>query len=175
LIVRVRTYSIINRSVAERFQQIQMALQMGLITQAQAAIAHAEELERPIIKCHDLQLQFCHKAVRQILAGESWPGIPHLPIEYFQYSVENAMWGLDLTVPNDREAMARLQEALLVQKQLSMENTIPPNVLDNSQGASLSYSRGGRNSASAGAPGSINPTTAPVGAAGGLPLGLPPR
>ena len=139
----------------------------------------AEELERPLIQSHDRQLRFCHNAVRQIVAGAEWPGMPHLDVEIFIHTAEKAMWGLDVLKPDDRAAIKRLQEAILIQKQLSMENNMQQQ-LDNSQQGGISSNMQGTlpgpapgsvgppASGPGGPPESINPLTSPTGAAGGL-------
>jgi hypothetical protein len=174
--VRVRTHSVVSRSIMERQQQLLMAAQMGIVSPKETWMAFAEELERPITKSHDLQLQFCHNAVRQIVAGADWPGMPNLDWEVFAHTAQNAMWGLDPMQPEDRAAIARLETGILVQKQLHMENNIPQEMLDKQGAGGIESPNGAQTSGSqgGGAPGSINPATSPVGAAGGLPLGLPP-
>lgn len=173
MVVKVRQHSIISRSLDERVQQLGQALESAVITPMQYAIALAEELERPLMNIHEKQLQFCKSGVRHILSGMDWPGIPHLNLEIFLHVAEEAMWGLDLTKDQDRAAMKRLQEAVLTQKQLTQENTLP-NPLDNQQGGGLSSSIGNQSPSPApgGAPESINPLNNPVGASGGLPAGL---
>ncbi len=180
--VRVRRHSVISRSISERRQELANALSEGSITPKQKAIAEAEELERPIIRAHELQLQFCQRAVRLITSGEDWPGIPNLDAAFFESAAMNAMWGLDLRSPEDREIMARLQQAVIVQKQLAIENDMQLQ-LDSkggggvrspgSQGSSGGLPQSVKIAGARGpAPESINPLTNPVGAAGGLPAGL---
>ena len=174
LIVRVRTASVTSRSIQERTQELLSGAQMGLISPKEVAIAMAEELERPLIEAHDRQLQFCHRSVRQIIAGAEWPGMPNLDHEIFQHTAEKAMFGMDILKPDERGAIARLQEAILMQKQLSLENQMPQDqsALDKRQTGGIQSSQPGGNS-KGGAPGSIDPNSSPVGASGGLPLGLP--
>jgi len=172
LLVRVRQHAIISRSIDERTQQLMAAVQVQAITPQELAIAFADELERPILKTHELQIEFSEKAIRQIIAGAEWPGMPHLDLPIFLYVAEKAMWGLDLLKPKERAAIKRLQEAILVQKQLSLETSMDqfqgqPQQQQQAQQPSLNTGNVG------GAPESINPVTSPVGAAGGLPLGLP--
>jgi len=181
LTVKVRQHSIISRSINERVEQLMMAAQVGAITPKDMAIAMADELERPVIRSHELQLQFCESAVRQILIGVEWPGMPNLDLDIFKYTIEKAMWGLDMLKDEDRAAIKRLQEALLIQKQLTLENELPMQALQQGgqQGGNLAKSLqtpgGAGPPAPQGAPESINPLTSPVGAAGGLPAGLSPE
>jgi hypothetical protein len=171
--VRVRQHSIISRSAEERIQEITTGLQLQIISPKQAAIALAEELERPLIQPHELQLKFCENSIRQIVAGAEWPGMPHLDVEMFVHTAERAMWGLDILKDEDRAAIKRLQEAILIQKQLSLENQMPPQGLDQQGGNGIQSPSGSQNPGQPqGAPASINPMTSPVGAAGGLPAGL---
>lgn len=183
LIVRVRQHSIVSRSVDERTQQLLMGVNIGAITPKQAAIAMADELERPMVMAHELQLQFCENAVRQIVAGAEWPGMPNLDLEIFTHVIEKAMWGLDILKQGQREAITRIQQALLIQKQLSMENQLPTQGLAGQQAGGQKGRQQpkppGPNAGAAslrsldqGAPESINPLSNPLGAAGGLPLGL---
>jgi len=177
LLVRVRTHSVVSRSVEQRTQELVGGVQSGLLTPKQVIIAMAEELERPMIDAHDQQLQFCHRSVRQIVAGADWPGMPSLDHELFQHSAEKAMFGLDIMKDGDRQSIKRLQEAILIQKQLFLENNVGPQV-DPTQPEAVQSSvntgipGGGQQG---GPPASIDPNTAPVGASGGLPLGLPPQ
>lgn len=177
LIVRVRTHSIVSRSVEQRTQELMVGVQAGLLTPKQVIIAMAEELERPMIDAHDQQLQFCHRSVRQIVAGSDWPGMPSLDSELFQHSAEKALFGLDVMKDEDRAAIKRLQEAILIQKQLFLENNLPPQggPLDQAQPEAVQSSGNPNQQGGGGPPASIDPNTAPVGAAGGLPLGLDPE
>lgn len=178
LSVRVRQHSVITRSIAERTQQLNESVAMGGITPKQAVIAMSEELERPVLRSHDLQIRFCQNAVRQTIAGAEWPGLPNLDTDIFVHVAEQAMWGLDLQRPEDRAAMRRLQEAILIQKQLALENQLPMMALDPATGGPLQSSAQGPSSGSldrrGGPPASISPTNSPVGASGGLRQGLPP-
>ena len=181
--VRVRRHSVVSRSIAERRQELSNAVAEGSITPMQKAIAESEELERPIIRSHELQLQFCRRAIRLIIDGDDWPGIPNLNTDIFEHAALNAMWGLNMRSPEDREIMARLQKAVIVQKQLAIENDMQLQ-LDNGTGQGV-RSSGNQGSSGGGlpqgvkiagargpSPESINPLTNPVGASGGLPAGL---
>jgi hypothetical protein len=178
LIIHVRQHSVTSRSAAERVQQLILGANTGAITPKQVAIAMAEELEQPILRTHELQVQFCQNAVRQILAGAEWPGMPHLDLDFFLHVAEEAMWGLNILKEEDRAAVTRLQEAIMIQKQLAQEGgqlPIDPTQQQAGGGGGFQAGPGGQLPELAqqqGAPQSINPLEAPVGAAGGLPLGV---
>jgi hypothetical protein len=176
LVIHVRQHSVTSRSSAERVQQLLLGASTGSITPKQVAIAMAQELEQPILRSHELQIQFCERAVRQILAGADWPGMPHLDLDFFLHVAEEALYGLNILKEDDRAAIARLQEAIIVQKNLAMENQpfMPPEVGGGPQQQALQQGGGGgaRGPQGTGAPESINPLAAPSAAAGGLPVGI---
>jgi len=181
--VRVRRHSIESKSIDEQVKALTESVADGSIRPVDKAIAMTEELERPIINTHEKQLQFCQRAVRYILGGFEWPGVPNLNPDFFEHIANNAMWGLDIRDPDQAGLMVNLQKAIIVQKQLFLENNMNGMVDPSQQGGLGSQSGtpttsptlppprflGGGNQ---GAPESINPLTSPVGASGGLPLAL---
>ena len=89
-----------------------------------------------------------------------------------------AVTGLDYTIPEDKEIIERLNRAVLIQFTVSAEaamaeQQILQSAMPQQPGPAPEGMPEGVPGMSVGqAPESINPQTNPVGAAGGLPLGL---
>ncbi len=172
--VRVRESAITSRSTDSRLLELGSAMQMQIITPVQYRATLAGELEHPLMADDERQLDFIKNQIVQTINGSPWVGLTSIEFGMFDYVVKSAIHGLDLTQPEDVQAMSRLEEALVIQMAIEQEKNgstngqpgmagPPPN---QPQEASLLPDQRG------GPPESINPRTNPVGAAGGLPLGL---
>ncbi len=169
--VRAVPSDLVARGSDQRAAEINNAMLVGHITPAQASIALASELGRPVIRQHAEMVDFSNSAIRMIVDGQDWPGLPSLPADVFAECVQLAIYRMRL--PQDAEAILRLQQAVQLQNAIAREN---PEL----QSPQSAMSAGGRSQAASGsggggqgAPASIDPRASPIGAAGGLPLGLP--
>ena len=184
LTVRAREKSITQRSLVEREQALSSALQMQTITPQEYWIGMATEIKQPILDIHDKMINWCNRSVEQIVNGEEWQGVSAVDPSVFKYCVNKALMGLDYVIPQDREIIERLNRSIIMQFTVSAET----------QAAEQAAVQGGQQQQQApqqpeqpglptppgnvqlgqggGAPESINPQTNPIGAAGGLPLGL---
>lgn len=176
LVVRAEMSSIAGRSVAERRAEILAAMQIGQITPMQASLALADELGRPLIREHKEAAEFARSGVRFVVDGGDWPGVPSLDAKVFASMAKSAQYRLRMHHPDDVAIIARLETAMQVQNRLAPENQAmqSPQFAMAGGGAPNNAQTAGGSSGAQGAPGSIDPTSSPVGAAGGLPLGLPP-
>jgi hypothetical protein len=177
LSVQVRRHSIISRSTDERMLELNGALQLGLIDRAEHLIAMADELERPVVLAHEKQIQFIKNQILNIMEGMEWQGLPSLSFPIFERLAKSAIYELDVTDPVQRGQIGRLEAALLVQRQIAMELAPSDQVLQNGGQGGQNQGMIGQEDAfgpqeAGGPPESINPSVSPVGAAGGLPLGL---
>ena len=184
--VGAREKSITTRSLQEREQQLQMALQSQTISPQEYWIGMAAEIKQPILNVHDDTISWCDRAVEQIVNGVEWRGVSAIDPTVFKYCVNKAILGLDYTDSEDQQILERLNRAVLLQFSVSaeaqraeqaatqppapqpqpgMEPQGPPPLSAGPAPMSLE-------SPPQGAPESINPITNPIGAAGGLPLGL---
>tara|TARA_R100000458_G_C8277969_1_gene253775 strand:+ start:1280 stop:3412 length:2133 start_codon:yes stop_codon:yes gene_type:complete len=185
--VGAREKSITTRSLQEREQQLQMALQSQTITPQEYWIGMAAEIKQPILNVHDDTISWCDRAVEQIVNGVEWRGVSAIDPVVFKYCVNKAVLGLDYTIPEDQQIIERLNRSVLLQFSVSAEAqraeqaaTQPPQQ-EMPQGGmeqqgppplSAGPSPVSLGAEPQGAPESINPMTNPIGAAGGLPLGL---
>jgi len=173
-----REKSIISRSVAERQQQLTEALQAQTITPQEYWIGMATDIKQPILNSHDDIINWCNRAVEQIVNGEEWQGVSSIDASVFKYCINTAVTGLDYTIPEDKEIIERLNRAVLIQFTVSAEaamaeQQILQSAMPQQPGPEPQGMPEGTPGMSIGqAPESINPQTNPVGAAGGLPLGL---
>lgn len=171
--VRVRESSVLRRSADERKGELDQALQTQSISPQEHRIAMAEDLERPLMRIDEIQLDFIKERVSRTILGQPWIGISSIDYGLFDYVVKKAVYGLDFDDPADVAAMARLEEARVIQQAIAAENTVgtpnggPPGAVASAPNdeALLPDMRGG-------APESINPMSNPLAAAGGLSLGL---
>jgi hypothetical protein len=175
LTVRVRESSVISRSVDERKNELNNAMTLKIITPMQYRVAMADELERPLFLSDEKQIDFIKKLLIKTIHGQPWIGISAIDYGMFEGAVREAIFGLDLDRPEDQMAMAHLEEALTIQRAISMENNgmtdgqgMPPGPPPDGQPQETSLLPDMRG----GAPESINPVSNPVGAAGGLALGI---
>ena len=181
LSVRAREKSITQRSLVEREQQLNQALQMQTITPQEYWIGMATEIKQPILDIHDKTISWCNRSVEQIVNGQEWQGVSAVDPNVFKYCVNKALIGLDYTNAQDRGIIERLNRAIITQFTVTAESVAAeqaaiqggqqqeqpqapeePQILGPTPGISLGQ----------GPPESINPQTNPIGAAGGLPLGL---
>lgn len=175
LVVRAEMSSIAGRSVAERRNEIIGAMQVGQITPMQASLALADELGRPIIREHKEAAEFARAGVRFVVDGHDWPGVPSLDAKVFESMAKSATYRLRLNDPDDVAVIQRLETAVQVQNRVAAENAgMQAPLLATAGGAPNNRQTAQGAGGAQGAPGSIDPTSSPVGAAGGLPLGLPP-
>ena len=180
--VRAREKSITQRSLVEREQQLSQALQMQTITPQEYWIGMATEIKQPILDIHDKTINWCNRSVEQIVNGQEWQGVSAVDPNVFKYCVNKALVGLDYTIPGDREIIERLNRAILTQftvaaesaaaEQAAIEGGQPQEQPQAPEQPQLPSPPSGMGVGQGGAPESINPQTNPVGAAGGLPLGL---
>ena len=182
LYVGPREKSITSRSLQEREQQLLQALQAQTISPQEYWIGMATEIKQPILDVHDDTIMWCERAVEQITAGLEWEGVSAIDPTVFKYCVNKAVLGLDYNSPQDKETIERLNRAVLIQLAVAAETayaeqaaTQPPQQQAPQQAEeqvpSLPQPPGGVPMGGP-PPESINPLTNPVGAAGGLPLGL---
>lgn len=122
LLVRVRENSIIVKSIDEQIAELDKALQLGQLTPIQHAVAMYDQLQRPITKAYQNQIDFCRNVVRMIMNGLEWPGLPSLNAQIFTTVVQDAIYGLDIENPDMMETAALLEQAIQTQVQLAEEN-----------------------------------------------------
>ena len=171
LVVRVRKQSIVRRSDDERVSELNNAYERQIITPSQY-ISEMDRMERPLVYTHELQINHIEQVLAAIIDGQQFDGMPNLDYGLFEDKAKQAMFGL--SYPTDIQKIARIQVALVTQAQLAAElagenqEPAPSNVSDSS-----TMNRGSLfPREQQGAPESINPLTNPIGAAGGLRLGL---
>ena len=174
--VSVREESIISRSVVERIAQLNGSLQTGLIGAEEHIVAMALDVERPITAGQEYEINYINGILVDILNGQPWPGQPSLNPGMFELLAKRAIHQLDRRKPGAMQQIAMLEQAIQIQRQLALEQMQQMGGMEGGQGQG---SETGQETGSEfvppaqGAPESINPVDAPVGAAGGLPLGLP--
>lgn len=174
--VRPEQSSLVARSVSQRATEINNAMMTGQITPTQASIAVADELGRPIVQEHQDAIEFARSGVRTVIDGQDWPGVPSLDSETFARVARSAIFKLRIDDPDDVDAIHRLETAIQTQAAIGRENPElqAPQFANQQGGGNNQQTAGVGSQRSQGAPGSINPQSSPIGAAGGLPLGLPP-
>ena len=184
LTVRAREKSITSRSLVEREQQLSQALQMQTITPQEYWIGMATEIKQPILDIHDQMVSWCNRSIEQVVNGEEWQGVSAIDPSLFKYCVNKALMGLDYVIPEDRIIIERLNRAVLMQLTVSAETSAAEqSVIQGVQQQNQQPQLQGEPSIPGPQPGvslgqggpppeSINPQTNPIGAAGGLPLGL---
>jgi len=185
--VAAREKSITTRSLQEREQQLNLALQSQTISPQEYWIGMATEIKQPILDVHDDTIAWCDRVVEQVVNGVEWQGVSAIDPTVFKYCVNKAVLGLDYTDDADKQIIERLNRAVIVQfgvsaetqraEQAAMQPPQPPpqQGMAGQQGPpplSAGPSPIPAGAPPQGAPESINPLTNPVGAAGGLPLGL---
>ena len=185
LTVRAREKSITQRSLVEREQQLSQALQMQTISPQEYWIGMATEIKQPILDIHDQMISWCGRSVEQIVNGQEWQGVSAIDPNVFKYCINKALMGLDYVIPADREIIERLNRSMLMQFTISAEaQAAEQAAIQGSQQQQEQPQGPGQPQLPGPTPGvqmgqgggpppeSINPQTNPVGAAGGLPLGL---
>lgn len=180
LTISVREDSIISRSVDERTQQLDQSLAVGLISPEEHTLAMVSELERPITQSQAREVEFIRRLVVDIVnTEEPFQGQPSINFRMFTLVATLAIHGLDPTDEDDLPTIARLEAAIEKQRTIALEKAQQEQgALDAPPPQNAGAANGSNGSAPfpggppQGAPESINPVTSPVGAAGGLPLGL---
>jgi hypothetical protein len=184
LYIGAREKSITSRSLQEREQQLLQALQAQTITPQEYWIGMATEIKQPILDVHDDTIMWCERAVEQVTSGLEWRGISAIDPTVFKYCVNKAILGLDYNSQQDQETIERLNRAVIIQLTVAAEAQYaqqaavqPPQPPQQQQGPPEGAVPGlpqppGDVPIGGQAPESINPLTNPIGAAGGLPLGL---
>lgn len=169
----------VNRPADQRAAEISNAAMTGMVHPMQARTALAADVNRPVIDRDEQMVAFADRCVRMVEDGQEWPGVPSLDATVFTERAQRVLFQLDLRNPTHIEAARRLEEAIQRQKAIAAEN---PEL----QHPGLAAQPGGGNNGGGGSarpagrtapsrrPGSIDATASPIGAAGGLPLGLPP-
>jgi hypothetical protein len=165
--VTVREEAIISRSISDRTQQLNGALEMGVLSPAEYMVAMSDELERPITEAQEKQIRFITALVVNIADGEEFQGMSSLSPDIFGLIAHKYMHGLDLHEDDAMERIGRLEMAINTQMQLVQE------MQGENQTESQQQEEPGGLPPAQGAPESINSVNSPTGAAGGLPLGLP--
>jgi hypothetical protein len=178
LVVKVRQNSVVSRSAQERKTDLMEGLQLGLVAPVEVAIEMSESMERPILISHQKQIQFIRHLLLNIKEGAEYQGIPSIDFALFERIAKEAIYELDFADEQERAQIGMIDSAILIQRQINQELN-PPEGAEQGGGEPAAGPTGtlpqGTNllpPGTSGAPESINPTENPVGAAGGLPLGL---
>ena len=175
----VRT-NMVSRSSDQRAAEITNAALAGMVDPMQARTALAADIHRPLIDRDEKMVEFADRCVRMVEDGVEWPGIPSMDATVFTERAQRVIFQLDLRIPEDVEIIRRLEESIQRQKAIAAENPElqHPGLMPQGGGGATNSGGGGRkvggSDAPRASPGSINPSASPLGAAGGLPLGLPP-
>lgn len=166
------------RSADQRVAELTSATMAGIVSPTAMRYERASFIGRPLVQQDALSASFAERHVRAVIDGFEWPGVPSLDAETFAIVARNAILGLDVTIPEDAEAIRRLEEAIQRQIAIGRENPELQNPAAASSGAAPTNNRTARGQVGGAsahrAPGSIDPSSSPIGAAGGLPLGLAP-
>jgi hypothetical protein len=174
--VLVRQDSIRRRSVDERKAQLVEAVTLQAITPDDYITAMADELEMPVREIDMRQLDWIRIAVRDIVDGDDWDGMPDLEFPMFRSVARRAMFALDRKNPVEMAAIARLQTAIVNQQQIALEQS-QANAMVTDPGSPEAQMPQPMQSQMfpadrTGAPESINPLTFPANAAGALSAGI---
>lgn len=164
------------RSAEQRIGELHASTMAGVISPTAMRYERASKVGRPLLEQDSLLASFCERGVRQIIDGFDWPGVPSVPSEMFAIVARDAIAGLDPSIPEDAAAIQRIEQA--IQRQIALGRENPE--LQNPALASAAWSvnnqagSGGSGTSAPRSPASIDPSRSPIGAAGGLPLGLAP-
>lgn len=178
--VMVREQSIVQRSVQERMMKLNESLALGVISPEEYVLEMADELERPVTAAQGREIHFLRTMMNRIMDGSPFNGLPGVDFNMFLIVARSAQYGVDLQEQDGLRRYALIERAIEVQRQIALEQTAQSQGLSGEAGGSQSIGSPqlpGEEFSSVppvqGAPESINPLTAPTGAAGGLPAGLP--
>jgi hypothetical protein len=170
--VSVPEQSIVSRSVNERVSQLNAAAEMGVVSREEYLLSMARDLERPVTNAQEREIHWLHDLIVDIANGEQYEGIPSINFPLFQLVAQQYIYGLDRKAEDTPRRTARVEAAVETQRQIALERMAP--MSEQPEGASEpTADETGSLPPPSGAPESINPTSAPTGATGGLSLGLP--
>ena len=164
------------RSADQRIGELHASTMTGMISPSAMRYERASKVGRPLVEQDATLAAFCERGIRQVIDGFDWPGIPSLPSETFALVARDAVLGLDPAIPEDAAAIQRIEQAVQRQLAIGRENPELQNPGLASMAGQMNNQAGGGGSSSSAprSPASIDPSTSPIGAAGGLPLGLSP-